>query len=190
MRNPLQEQLLKAGLAQKGRLDEIAREQAKQRHARKPLPPPADRVDARQLQVERAERDRALSAARRDELRLRELQAQARQLVATHAVPADGEIAYAFEHAGAIRRVLVGSAQRAQLAKGALVVTTRDDGYALLPRAAADKVLARDASLVALDHGAAAVSRADDGTPTDAAREEDADAAHYARFVVPDDLVW
>lgn len=188
MRNPLQEQLLKAGLAKKGRLDEIAREQAKQRHARKPAPPPAGRVDARQLQADRAERDRALSAVRQDELRLRELQAQARQLVATHAVAAGGEIAYAFEHAGAIRRVLVDTTQRAQLAKGTLVVAVREDGYALLPRAAADKVLARDASLVALDHGrAAGMPGAEHAAP---AADGGDDAAHYARFVVPDDLVW
>ena len=188
MRNPLQEQLLKAGLAKKGKLDEIAREQAKQRHARKPAAPPVDRVDARQLQAERAERDRALSAARQEELRLRELHAQARQLVATHAVAAGGEIAYAFEHDGAIRRVLVDAAQRAQLAKGALVVAVRDADYALLPRAAADRVLARDASLVALDHGAPSGAAGADSAAATA--DGDEDAAHYARFVVPDDLVW
>ena len=38
MRNPLQEQLLKAGLVKKSKVAEVAREQAKQRHGKPPAP--------------------------------------------------------------------------------------------------------------------------------------------------------
>ena len=50
--NPLQEQLLKAGLAKKGKVDQIAREQAKARHGKGATVPAADeKVDAAQVQA-------------------------------------------------------------------------------------------------------------------------------------------
>jgi uncharacterized protein YaiL (DUF2058 family) len=183
MRNPLQDQLLKAGLAKKSKLDQVVREQNRQRHAKGTPSADAGKVDARQLQVERAERDRALAAAHNAQARVRETHAQVRQIIETHQLPRTGEIAYAFEDAGSIRRILVDAAQRAQLAKGVLVIVRHDDGYALLPRAAADKVAAREPAMIVLDHG---------GTRPEATRGDDAggDDAYYARFQVPDDLIW
>jgi uncharacterized protein YaiL (DUF2058 family) len=52
----------------------------------------------------------------------------------------------------------------------------------LLPRAASDKVRERDASMVVLDHGQDARTE-----PSPATSEDD---AYYAKFQVPDDLVW
>lgn len=180
MRNLLQEQLLKAGLAKKAKVDAAAREQAKQRQGKAPAAAGVEKVDVRRLQAERAERDRALAAERNARVQAHELRAQVRQIVEAGKVKGDGEIAYGFEDAGAIRRILVDAAQRSLLAKGALVVARLDDGYALLPRAAADKVCARDASMIVLDHG-----RTDQADAP--AADED---PHYAQFKVPDDLVW
>ena len=39
MRNPLQDQLLKAGLVKKGKVDQVAREQSKQRQGKAPAGP-------------------------------------------------------------------------------------------------------------------------------------------------------
>ncbi|MEO5962578.1 MAG: DUF2058 family protein, partial [Thermomonas sp.] len=141
MRNPLQEQLLKAGLAKKSKLAQVVREQAKQRHAKGVQPVDADKVDAAQLQAERVERDRQIAAERNAQARQRELQSQVKQIIEMHKLPATGEIAYAFEDAGSIRRIHVDSAQRTLLGKGALVIARHGDGYVLLPRTAADKVL-------------------------------------------------
>jgi len=44
MRNPLQEQLLKAGLVKKSKVAEVAREQAKQRHGKAPPAPSAEQA--------------------------------------------------------------------------------------------------------------------------------------------------
>jgi uncharacterized protein YaiL (DUF2058 family) len=179
MRNLLQEQLLKAGLAKKSKVDEVAREQARQRKG-KAASDEVDRVDARRLQAERAERDRELAAERNAQARRNEIRAQVRQIVEANKVKRDGEIAYAFNDGDAIRRIFVDVSQRTLLAKGALVIARHDDAYELLPRAAADKVQARDPGSVVLDHGRdPAVS----GERTD-------DDAYYDRFKVPDDLVW
>lgn len=177
IRNPLQEQLLKAGLVKKSKVAEVAREQARQRHGKGgPADPGA--VDARRLQAERAERDRAIEAERKAQQRVLELRAQVRQIVDSHRVRRDGDIPYRFID-GAVRELLVGDSQRNQLAKGTLVVVRVGESYELIPRAAAEMVYARDGDVV-VDHGRTAA-------PPPA---EDSDDAWYARFKVPDDLIW
>lgn len=179
MRNPLQEQLLKAGLAKKSRLDQVAREQAKQRHAKTPAAPATDKADAERARLEKVERDRALSAERNAQARAAEQRAQVRQIVEQNRLKPEGEIDYRFTHDGVIRSVLVTDAVRRQLASGSLVVACHDQGYAIVPRAAAEKIAARDPAMIALDHGNSASAPASG---------EDDD--YYAKFKVPDDLIW
>ncbi len=173
--------MLKAGLVKKSQVAQVAREQAKQRQGKAPPPVQEDRVDADRLRAERAERDRALAAERNAQARAHELRAQVRQIVDTQRVKHEGEIAYRFVDGAAIKQLWVQAAQRAQLASGALVVVRDGEDYALLPRAAAEKVRERDPGAIVLDHAAA--------TPAPAA-EASEDEAFYARFQVPDDLVW
>ena len=179
MRNPLQEQLLKAGLVKKSKVAEVAREQVKQRHGKAPPAPSAEQAEAERVRLEKAERDRALAAERNAQARLHEQRAQARQIVEQNKLKLVGEIAYAFTDEGVIRNVLVDDAVRKQLASGALAIVRHDQGYAVVPRAAADKVYARDAAMVVLDHGKA------DGSSADSADDD-----YYSQFKVPDDLIW
>jgi len=177
MRTPLQEQLLKAGLVKKHKVAEAVREQNRQLHSKAPAA--AAKVDTQRLQAERAERDRALSAERNAQARANELRAQVRQIVQSHKVRREGEIAYGFSDDGKIRNVLVNATLRTQLANGALVIVRHDQGYELLPRAAAAMVVERDGAAIVLDHGRTA-----------AGSEQGADDEHYKQFVVPDDLTW
>jgi hypothetical protein len=180
MRNPLQDQLLKAGLVKKSQVAQVAREQARQRQGKAPPSPGGQQLEADRARAERVERDRAIAAERNAQAQARELRAQARQIVDTQRVAGAGEVEYRFVDGAAIRSLLVDAAQRTQLAAGALVIARLDDGYALLPRAAAEKVRARDASMIVLDHGA----------PIATAAPATDDDAYYARFEVPDDLIW
>ena len=179
MRNPLQEQLLKAGLVKKDKVAQVVRQQTRQRDGKAPPPPSAEQLDAQRLQAERAERDRALAAERNAHARANEQRAQIRQIVEAHKVKREGEIAYRFTDADKIVSVLVSEPLRAQLANGTLVIARHDQGYELLPRAAADKVYARDAAMIVLDHGRA-----------EAGHEHGEDDAYYQQFRVPDDLIW
>lgn len=181
MRNPLQDQLLKAGLVKKSQVAQVAREQAKQRHGKAPAAPSAEQVEAERARAERAERDRALAAERNAQARAHELRAQIRQIVEANKVKREGEIGYRFTDGAAIKSVWINPALRAQLASGALVIVRHDDGYELVPRAAAEKVAARDPSMIVLDHAASA--------PAAPAQVSD-DDAFYAKFQVPDDLIW
>lgn len=179
--NPLQEQLLKAGLVKKSKVAEVAREQAKARIG-KAAPTAADVArDAQRAREEKADRDRALEAERKAAARVAELRAQARQIIRDKKVPRAGDSEYRFTADGAIRTLLVNDDLRRKLASGALVIANGGDGYELLPRAAADKVRERDASMIVLDHGQEA------GATAEASSEDD---AYYAQFQVPDDLIW
>jgi uncharacterized protein YaiL (DUF2058 family) len=178
-RNPLQEQLLKAGLAKKSKVDQAAREQAKQRAHPAAATPDAIQADAERARIEKVERDRALSAERNAQARAQEIRAQIRQIIEQNRLKPEGEIDYRFVHDGAIRTVLVTEGARRQLATGALVIVCQDHGFAVIPRAAAEKIEARDPAMIALDHRRTASPTAGDG-----------DDEYYSRFKVPDDLIW
>ena len=178
-RNPLQEQLLKAGLARKSKVDQAARDQAKQRNANAAATPNAALADVERARQEKRERDRALSAEHNAQAHAQELRAQVRQIIEQNQLKPEGEIAYRFTHDGAIRTLLVDDSVRRQLASGALVVACIDQRYAVIPRAAAEKVEARDPAMIVLDH-----------RRTPAPASADGDDEHYARFKVPDDLIW
>lgn len=180
MRNPLQDQLLKAGLVKKAQVAQVTREQTRQRHSKKPPPPNDEQIEAERVRAARVERDRALAAERNAQARASEQRAQARQIVDTQRVRGAGDIEYRFVDGDAIRTLQVDAAQRTQLASGALVIARFDSGYVLLPRGAVDKVRERDASVIVVDH---AVSESVSAPVSD-------DDAFYARFQVPDDLVW
>ncbi|KJV35821.1 DUF2058 domain-containing protein [Luteibacter yeojuensis] len=181
MRNPLQEQLLKAGLVKKDKVAKVVREQAKQRQGKAPAAPAEEKIDTRQLQAERAERDRALAAERNAGAKAKEIRAQVRQIVEAMKVKRDGDVAYRFNDGERITSILVSDAQRAQLAAGTLAIARHGEGFELIPRLAADKIHARAPDLIALDHG----RKEGDPPPAD-----DEDDDFYKQFVVPDDLMW
>ncbi|MGY1529618.1 DUF2058 domain-containing protein [Luteimonas sp. A649] len=180
--NPLQEQLLKAGLVKKSKVAEVARQQNKARHGKAPVEANEIQLEAERARIEKAERDRALEAERKAQARVAELHAQARQIIKDKKLPILGESEYRFTADGAIRTLLVNEELRKMLASGAVVIVRLGQRYELLPRAAAEKVRERDADMIVLDHGQAA------GSAPEAATSED--DAYYAQFQVPDDLVW
>lgn len=180
--NPLQEQLLKAGLVKKSRVAEVAREQNKARHAKAPSQPGEIQREAERARTEKIERDRALAAQQKARIRITEWGAQARQIIEDKKVPRSGEIEYRFTADGAIRSLLVNEDLRKLLASGALVIARLGERYELLPRAAADKVRERDPSMIVLDHNQEAGTEPSAGNPED--------DAYYAQFKVPDDLAW
>ncbi|KMM75237.1 nucleoprotein/polynucleotide-associated enzyme [Xanthomonas sp. NCPPB 1128] len=177
MRNPLQEQLLKAGLVKKSQVAQVAREQAKARQRKTPPPPSAEQIESERLRQERVERDRALSAERNAQARAQEQRVQARQLVESHKLKADGEIDYHFTDAGKIQRLRVDAALRAHLIAGSVVIARLDAGYVPVPRAVVEKIVARDPATIVFDALAAAPASGEDDP-------------YYSQFQVPDDLIW
>lgn len=181
--NALQEQLLKAGLARKAQASAAAREQARARQGKAPDASAQIQRDAERARAEKVERDRALAAERNAQARLAEHKAQARQIIQAHAVAHAGDSEYRFSDGEAIRTLLIDPTLRRALSAGALVIVSHGAGYALLPRAAAEKVRERVPEAIIVDHGQAG----QDTLPSTGNAEDD---AYYARFQIPDDLVW
>lgn len=178
MRNPLQEQLLKAGLVNKTKAAQVVREQAKRHKGKETATPTTEQLQAQKSQLAKAEHDRELAAEQNTRKQAGEARAQVRQIIAAHKIPREGELIYRFSDGARIRELLVTEALRAQLATGTLVIVHQDDRYELLPRMAADKVRARAAEIIVLDHG--------HPSTFDTGSEDE----YYAKFEVPDDLTW
>lgn len=180
--NPLQEQLLKAGLVKKSKVSQVAREHVLASQGKGMVDASGAQREAARVREEKARRDRELSAERKALAYRKELAAQARQITQDKKLPRSGDIEYRFTADGAIRSLLVDEDVRRKLALGSVVIVRLDARYELLPRAAGDMVRLRDPGLVVLDHGVPGET-----APAALSAEDD---AYYAQFKVPDDLVW
>ena len=179
MGNSIQDQLMKAGLANKKQ--EVRARKAK--NTREKMQRKGhDVVDeakelARRAEAEKAARDRELNRARTEEAERRAVAAQVRQLVAMNRVAERGDVEFRFTEGTAIRTLLVREPQRRALVAGSLAVVSLDGRHDIVPRAVADKIAERDPAAVVLRN------------ERDAPAEDDADD-EYAGYEVPDDLMW
>ncbi|WP_404363412.1 DUF2058 domain-containing protein [Marinobacter sp.] len=175
----LQDQLLKAGLADEKKAKALKKEKHKQR---KQQPKGATEVNETQLRAQQAreektEHDRQLNQKRHEEAQRKAIQAQIRELVAANRLDRKrGETAYQFVHDKKIKKIFVAEAMIDQLSRGRLAVVFVNDGYELVAEGVARKIMERDASAVVVLH-----ERKQD----DAASDDP-----YADYEIPDDLMW
>jgi hypothetical protein len=180
MRNALQEQLLKAGLADEKKARQAQKGKQKRRRQPTASNAPAEddlaRLYAERARVEAAERSRELNRQREEAARRKALNAELKQLIEAQRVARDdGEIAYRFTLRDKVKTVRVNTAQQRQLGAGELAVVTLGGRFELVPRATAEKIRERDERRVVVLNG-----------PDERPVEE----SDYAGYEVPDDLVW
>ena len=179
MANPFQDQLLKAGLVSKDKVNKVNKSKHKQ--AKQQPKNQATEAEERKRQIQqeaqlKAERDRALNQQKVEEENKKALQAQVRQLVEMNRLTdIDGELAYHFNDNGKVRQVYVTEDVRKKIVSGQLAIVRPADKYELVPKQVAEKIAQRDAGFVIVCNTA------------DQASEEDDE---YADFKVPDDLMW
>lgn len=188
MGNALRDQLLKAGLADKKKAKQVAKDQRKQKKQVKAGQATKDDSLQQEIAARRAadkERSRELNAER-EQLRLeKEKLAQVENMLRQLKIASAGDVAYRFTHGSQIRDVLVSEQQKRQLEKGQLAVALLDERLLLIPSPVAEKIASRDESFIACWHKDAqlpADSAQADGEP----EEEDP----YADYQIPDDLMW
>lgn len=196
MAGSLKDQLLKAGLVTPDRARKIEREARAEKNARRQgqgkakgrdkAPQPTALTEAqqraRQLNAEKAERDRAQMRAIADKAKDKALRAEIRQIIVQNdqrvKTQSDDDVAYNFVHGKRVKRIYVPAAQRDQISRGSLVIVNNDGRYHLLSKKAAEKVRARDPKRIIVAHD------------PDKAPEPGSDDEYYARFQIPDDLDW
>ena len=175
----LQDQLLKAGLADEKKAKAIRSEKRKKR---KQQPKGAVEVNeaetrARQAREEKAERDRQLNLERQRAAEKKAIQAQIRQLVETNRLDRSrGETSYQFVDGKKIKKILVNEQMVDQLSRGRLAIVALGDNYEIVPDRVARKIMERDESAIISMHD----------RKQDDAGEDDP----YAGYEIPDDLMW
>lgn len=175
----LQEQLMKAGLADEKKAKSIRQEKRKQRKQQPKGSQPVNEAQQRveQARKEKAERDRQLNQQRQQEAERKAIQAQIRQLIETNRLDrARGEEEYQFVDGKKIKKILVDAQMVDQLSRGRLAIVKLHDGYEVVAEGVARKIMERDEQAVLVLHDRNA-NDTDEDDP-------------YAGYEIPDDLMW
>lgn len=178
MGNSLQDQLLKANLANKKQ----AHKAKKQKHQARKKPGTNQRevVSAEQLQrqqAEKVERDRQLNLQKQEEAKRKSVAAQVRQLIEGGRLSRkEGETPYQFVDGSSVRKIYVTETMYGQLVSGQLCIARLEARYEVVPKGVAEKIAQRDATvLIQSDHQSDTAAETED---------------EYAGYEVPDDLMW
>lgn len=179
----LQEQLLKAGLANKStakqaRTDKRKKQKLKNKGAE--VAQDENKVAAQQAAEAKKQRDRELNQQRQAELEKKAVVAQIRQLITVNQQPkGNGDTVLNFTDNNLVKRMYVSDAVHKLVIDARLAVVKLDEDYALIPTPVADKIAERDASVV--------IYRAD---LREENKEKSAEDDWYADYEIPDDLTW
>ena len=153
MGNPLQNQLLKAGLVSTKQVKKVEHEKrVNRKHNKGDSVPPAENALQKE-QAAQAQRARELNRQRDEEKRLRERKAQVRQLIETNRLERDGRGApYHFIEHNKIMRIFVAEDMADQLSRGQLAIVKLDDNYEVVPAKVAQQIASRDKEALLLLH--------------------------------------
>ena len=180
----LQDQLLKAGLADKKKAQKIKREKHKKvKHQQKHKVQDVDEnKQAAQLAKEQKQaKDRELNQQAKILAEQKAVAAQIKQLIEINRQPKNnGDVACNFTDDNVVKRVMVDEATQKRITAGKLAIVKLHDAYEIVPMPVADKIAQRDEAVV--------VYRADQHEDTSALSEEEQE--WYADYEIPDDLTW
>lgn len=182
MAGSLQDQLLKAGLADADKARKVQKEKRKQaKVARRSSEEVVDenKEAARQALRAKAERDRELNQALNSKAQRKAINAQIKQLVQTNKLAKGrGDIGFNFTDGSKVKKLYVAALEQKQLSAGLLAIVKQGDEYEIVPRAVAEKIAERDENRVIV------CSDVNDDDLT----EEEKD--WYKDYDIPDDLMW
>lgn len=184
----LQEQLLKSGLVTTAQARAVKAEKHKQvqqqRHNKVQVVDEGKRM-MQQALAEKAERDKELNKLKQEQEERKQIAAQVRQLIENNRIAIDESAieefddshAYHFTDQNKVKKLFVPKAMREQISNGKLAIVRLRRRYDVVPVEIAGKIRERDPSSVIIwnDASAAPVENGDDP---------------YARYQIPDDLMW
>jgi len=177
----LQDQLLKAGVVDKKKVNQVKHQKHK---ATKQQPKGKPRVDevkeaAAQALAEKAARDREINQDRQREAEKKAIRAQIVQLVEMNRIGREGgDIPYQFSDGSKVKKLYVNMKLHKQLGTGVIAIARLGEGYELVPAVVADKIRQRDESVIVVHN-----LRSSPG-------QDDLEDDPYAQYQIPDDLMW
>lgn len=179
MANAFQEQLLKAGVVSKDKVNKANK--SKHKNAKQQPKNQATDADERKLQLKQAEllkveRDRELNRQKLEQDNKKAITAQIRQLIDLNRISDDdGDTVFNFADGSKIKRIYVTNNTRKQIINGHMAIVRLGEKYEVVPKKVAEKIMQRDTSFVIVCNDAMQASDEDD---------------EYADYKVPDDLMW
>ena len=187
MSGSLRDQLLKSGVASKQQAHKAKQAIKKTSKANKNARRNGNAVtessklgqEIARSEQQKAEKDRALNAARNAEREARELQHSVSQIIERNAIKTKGEDRYNFTLDNKIQHIYVDELQRKQLINGVIGIIEHGDTLYAIPAAVARRLAEKVASKIMLNDADNSASESDDA-------EDDP----YAQYEVPDDLMW
>ena len=180
----LQDQLLKAGLADKKKAKKIKQEKHKQVKAKQRNKVEVEdeaKVAAAQALAAKREKDRLLSEQQRQERLEKEIAAQVIDLIKANAQERKrGDIVLNFTDNKLVKRMYVDGTTHRLVTQGRLsVVSYEQDSYELVPTPVADKIKERMPESVIYQ-----------ATEVAEEKQNNTDDDWYAEYEIPDDLEW
>ncbi len=184
MGNALRDQLLKAGLVNEKQVKKAEKEKHKETISQQGRGRTdvlaEDKQRSQRAKQEKLERDRQLNQQRQIEAEKKALYAQIRQLVEQNRHPkGDGDTPYNFIDQGKVKRLYVSDQTRGRIVNGQLAIVRLEKEYELVPAETAEKIHARIADSVVVFN-----------EPKRRETAEPSPDDPYAKFQIPDDLIW
>lgn len=177
----LQEQLLKAGVADKSKAKKARADKRKQRKRKQPVDNAAQAAAQEALAAKQA-KDRELNQHQNAVKQERSIAAQVKQLIDLNKQPrSKGETLLNFSHDNKIKRIYVTDAQHKGVLAAKLAVVLLNDEYELVPIVVAEKIAERAPQSVVF------IAELEQETKTEVADESE---DWYADYEIPDDLTW
>ncbi|WP_238377111.1 DUF2058 domain-containing protein [Neptunomonas antarctica] len=172
----LQDQLLKAGLANKQQAKKAKAQNKKTSKQDKAASVADTQRSLEQTRQEKIARDKALNKRRDEEKENKASASEARQLILHHKINISNkaEIGYRFVDGKLVKNLYITSDLQNQLARSQLIISKLEDKYYLIPADIADRVEVRQPDWIIRIKPA----------------EKPAEDDPYADYVIPDDLMW
>lgn len=176
--NSLQDQLLKAGLANKKQAVKARKAQHNKQKMKSAGHTVKDEATilAEQAQQEQVARDKELNRLKQEAAEAKAVKAQIKQLITLNQISERGDVEFRFTHGSSIKTLMLETAHRDAVVKGSLCVVALENSYTLVPTPVADKIAQRDADVIILRN-----------TSEEESTDVDDD---YAEYEIPDDLMW
>lgn len=180
MAGSLQEQLMKAGLTNKKKVQQAERQKLKQAKQKRQGEDVVDEAKeaAEQARIAKLNKDKELNLELSEKAKAKAISAQIKQLIESHALDLNGyELDYNFTDGKKVKKIYVNDLIHHQLSRGILAISKLGTAYHVIPAVIADKIRERNEQYIVAQV---------DVTQIEAIEEDDP----YADYQIPDDLMW
>lgn len=182
MANSLQDQLLKAGVINKQKANQVKaekRKKSKQKRQTKTTAIDAEQIAIQKAKTEKTQKDKQLNLQKQQSLQSKAIDAQIQQLIDTHVLPSqddqNDDMAYYFQDGNTVKTIYVNQLLRTKLSEGKIAIVKFNNQYVIVPAPIAEKIRELNNTLLIV---------------INQPEKNEVDYDGYEGYEVPSDLIW